>query len=168
MSLVRREQKVAFYGVPTTSGSSTTTTYTRMQKFTSLSTSKGAKEYSRQYVDEAFETSSVVGYSPSIGYEFDLHTGNTVHQDIVSISDEEKLGDDAVREIIVVDKTTAGSSSGSFKASKRSFTVVPSSEGDSTDAYTYSGDFKCAGEIVKGEATSSDGWQTVTFTADSD
>ncbi len=166
MSLVRREQKVAFYGVPASGGG--TVTNTRMTKFTSLSTNKNAKEYSRQYVDESFETSDIVGYSPSIGYEFDLHSGNTVHEDIVDISDNERLGDAALRDIIVVDMTRDGDSSGSKLATKRRFSVVPSSEGGSTDAYTYSGDFKCAGEIIKGEATSSDGWQTVTFTEESD
>lgn len=164
--LVRRNQKVAFYGVPSSSGD--TATNTRMTKFTGLSTSKNAKEYSRQYVDEAFETSDVVGYSPSISYEFDLHEGNAVHEDIVSISDNEKLGSEAIRDIIVVDMTTAGTASNSQKAIKRAFSVIPGSEGDDDNAYTYSGDFKCAGEIISGEATSADGWKTITFTADED
>lgn len=168
MSLVRRNQKIAFYAVPTVSGDTITYTNTRMTKFTSLSTSKNAKEYTRQYVDEAFETSDVVGYSPTIGFEFDLHSGNTVHEDIVDIADNEKIADDALRDIIVVDMTASGTASGSYKARKRKFAVIPSGEGDSVDAYTYSGDFKCAGVILAGEVTTLDDWQTVTFTADSD
>ena len=46
--LVLRTGKVAFYHVPGQS------VYTRMEGFTSLSTSKNPTEYERQYVDEDF------------------------------------------------------------------------------------------------------------------
>ena len=59
-TLVPRSQKVLFYGVPAASGD--TTTYHRMKGFTDVSTSKNAKEYTRQYVDELFEQTDVTGY----------------------------------------------------------------------------------------------------------
>lgn len=63
MGIVQRHKKVAFYGVPTTSNGTTTIVYTRMPKFTQLTTNKNPIEYSRQYVDEPFQESDVVGYS---------------------------------------------------------------------------------------------------------
>lgn len=158
--LVKRSQKVAFYGVPGTSS----TTYHRMTGFTELSKSANPKEYSRQYVDEDYERSDVVGYSPEYSYGFDLFEDSAVHADIAAIADEEKVGADAIRDIVVVDMTGEGGTSGSFAAVKRGFAVIPDSEGDSTDAYTYSGSLKANGSRIVGTATSTDGWQTVTFT----
>lgn len=154
MGIVARHQKLAFYGVPATG--SGTTTYHRMTGFTTFSMNKNAKEYNRQYVDEPFSEADVVGFSPAVSYAFDQHTTSTVHTDIVSITNDEKIGDDAVRSIILVD-TVSGD------AIKRDYAVIPSSEGDNTNAYTYSGDFKCKGNKIKGTATSADDWQTVTF-----
>ena len=156
-NLMKRSDKVAFYGIKAAEGD--TYTYHRMQGFTDISTSKNPIEYSRQYVDEEFEQSDVVGYSPSIAYGFDQFTGNAVHEDIVRISDDELLGTEAVRPIVMVDMSKTEDN-----AVKRDFAVIPDSEGDSTDAYTYSGNLKVKGDKIKGTATSADGWQTITFT----
>ncbi len=155
MSLVARHKKLSFYGVP--SGTDGTITFHRMTKFTTFSQSKNPKEYSRQYVDEPHTQSDVVGFSPSISYAFDRHSENVVHKDMIAIADDELLGDDAVRTLLLVDTVTG-------EAIQRDYAVLPNSEGDSLDAYTYSGDFKCKGDKVKGTATSSDDWKTVTFT----
>lgn len=157
--LVKRSQKVAFYGVPGESA----TTYHRMTGFTEFAKSANPKEYNRQYIDEEHERVDIVGYSPEYSYAFDLFTDNAVHADIVSITDSEATGTDAVREIIIVDLSKAGTSQGSFAAVKREFSVIPDAEGNSTDAYTYSGDLKVVGEKIKGTATSADGWKTLTF-----
>lgn len=157
-TLVKRSDKVAFYGIKAAEGD--TYTYHRMQGFTDMSTSKNPIEYSRQYVDEDFEQADVVGYSPSIAYGFDQFAGNAVHEDIAKISDDELLGTDAIRPIILVDLTKASG----VNAVKRDFAVIPDSEGDSTDAYTYSGNLKVKGDKIKGTATSADGWKTITFT----
>ena len=50
-------------------------------------------------------------------------------------------------------------------ARKRTWSVIPDTEGDGTDALIYKGSFKAAGEITKGTATTTDGWKTCTFTA---
>lgn len=99
----------------------------------------------------------MVGYSPSISYAFDRHTDKEVQTDIIRISDEELIGSDAVRNIVVVDIETG-------EAVKRAYAVIPSTEGDNINVYTYSGNFKCKGELVMGTAESSDNWQTCTFT----
>lgn len=155
--LVARHKKVAFYGVPNNSGG---TTFHRMPKFTQINQSKNPITYDRQYVDEPFQQSDVVGYSPSIAYAFDYHRNCPVQEDIIKITDSELIGDEAVREIIVVDIETG-------TASKRPYSVIPNTEGDNINVYTYSGDFKCKGEKIAGTASSSDNWQTITFTEDS-
>lgn len=141
-TLVKRADKLAFYGVP--GEGEGTVTYYRMKGFTEISISKNSKEYTRQYVDEAFEETDVTGYSPSVSYAFDMYKEQTPQSDIVKITDDELTGDDAIREIIFVDLTSKDSN-GKYLAKKRSFAVIPDSEGGSTDAYTYSGSFKAKG-----------------------
>lgn len=141
-TLVKRADKLAFYGVP--GEGSGTATYYRMKGFTEISVSKNSKEYTRQYVDEAFEETDVTGYSPSVSYAFDRYKEQTPQSDIVKITDDELTGDDAIREIVFVDMTSK-ESGGNYLAKKRSFAVIPDSEGGSTDAYTYSGSFKAKG-----------------------
>lgn len=158
--IFKRCDKLAFYGVKSENGE---VTYKRMTGFTEITTSKEPKEYKRQYVDEEFETSDVVGYSPSISYNFDRFSGNDVHEDIVKITDEELLGKDAVRTIIVVDLKSADEND-ECDAICRDFSVIPDSEGGSTDAYTYSGSFKANGPKKKGKAVSDDEFETITFT----
>lgn len=159
--LVQRANKVAFYGVP---GSGSDVTYSRMQGFTELSQSKNAMEYSRQYVDELFEQTDVVGYSPSISYNFDEYTDNAVQEDIVSITDREVVGSDAVRKILLVDMTNREAAADSCPAIMREFAVIPDGEGDSMEAYTYSGTFRAKGALVYGNATVSADGTTATFT----
>lgn len=164
--LTSRAKIVAFYGIKSGEGDSATTTYHRMQGFTSLSTSKNPKEYTRQYVDEEFEQTDVVGYSPSIAYTFDRYDGNAVHEDIARITNGELTGNAALVDILVVD-TTDTLSGGGCSAVKRTYAVIPDSEGDSMDAYTYSGSFKVKGDKVNGSATLDSDGMTATFTESS-
>ena len=172
-NLVKRADKKAFWGIPA-SGGSGTPTFTRMKGFTELSGSKNPTEYSRQYVDEIFESTDVTGYSPSWSFAFDDYTEDAVLEDIVEILDNEKTGTDAQRELVFVDFTRTGTGSG-FKAVRQTFSVIGDAEGDSTDAYTYSGNLRVVGLKEFGTATiatpasgTSDNVQTVTFTAESD
>lgn len=147
-TLKKRSDKVAFLEV--------NEVFTRMEGFTTFSQSKNPTEYSRRYVDQDFENTDVTGYSPQIGFGFDQYEGNDVHDLIVDILDNEKLGNDAIVTICVVDVTDG-------TAIKREWTVVGDSEGDSMDAYTYSGNFRVKGEKVFGTATSEDNWATCIF-----
>ncbi len=156
--IVKRSDKVAFFGVVNDGN----VTYHRMKGFTDISVSRNPKEYSRQYVDEEFERTDVVGYATTMSYGFDQHVGDAVHDDIVSIHDGELIGTDAVRSIIIVDFTKEATG-GKYVARKREFSVIPDGEGNSMDAYTYSGTLKTAGDTVVGMATSSDSWETCTF-----
>ncbi|MDE5936304.1 MAG: hypothetical protein K2G83_02735, partial [Ruminococcus sp.] len=149
--LVTRPKKLAFYQTPDG-------IYRRMEGFTDLSYSQNPKEYSRQYIDEEFERTDIVGYAPSISYSFDRYAGNEVLEDIVKITENELIGDQMKRKIVTVDLT--GSSYNNAKM--REYSVIPDSTGDSTDCLTYSGNFKTKGVLTDCIATSSDDWQTIT------
>ncbi len=155
MMFAKRSSKVAFLQAENK--------FYRMKGFTSLSTNKNAGEYTRQYVDEDFETTDVVRISTSMDFNFDYMPSNPVHEKLVEIIDGEKIGDDAVVSILIVDFSQAGTTAGSYVAVKRDFAVIPGTEGDSLDAYTYSGTFRVKGPRIEGEATSTDDWQTCTF-----
>lgn len=154
--ILKRSDKLAFYGVGNT--------YMRMRGFTEFSVSKNPTEYSRKYVDESAERNDVVGYNPSISFAFDRFSEDDVHKDMVAIADNELVGADAVKSIIIVDTTDV--TNGKCAAQKRDFAIIPDSEGSDADTYTYSGSMKANGAIVKGSAETDDGWQTITFTAE--
>lgn len=169
--LVLRYNKVAFMGVPASGGS--TVTYTRMHGFTSMSLSRSAQTYDRKYIDRKSNDVDTIGYSPSMSFGFDELRNDAVCTDLAAIIDNEKVGPDAVRSIVVVDFTKTAAD-GKYKAYERKWSVVPDSEGDGTDAYTYSGSFNSKSEIVWGTATiatpsggDNETAETITFTADS-
>ena len=156
--MIKRCEKLAFMKVGSDS------VYTRMTGFTELSVSKNPKEYSRKYIDEDMERSAVVGYSPSMTYKLDLDPSDSVHEVFANIADHELTGNDAVKSVAIVDISSLDSS-GKAKAIVRDFTIIPSSEGDDSDTYTAGGSMKAAGEITFAMATTTDEWQTITFTA---
>ena len=157
--ITKRSDKIAFF--KTGSG----TNFSRMRGFTEFSMNKNPIEYSRRYVDEQTERNDVVAYAPSISYSFDKFSGDSVHADLVSIADNESVGGDAVRYIVIVDMSTQGAQKAAYK---REWTVIPDSEGDDENTYTYSGTLKANGDIVLGTATTTDDWQTCTFTEDNE
>lgn len=159
--LVKRSDKVSFLGC--LAGGSEA--FKRMRGFTTMSGSKNAMEYTRHYVDEEFETTDVTGYSPSIEFAFDQYTDDDVHEEMVTILDGEKTGSDARRNIVTIDFSQPGETSGTYKATKREYSIIGDADGDSLDAYTYSGTFRATGEKVVGTATISDNGATATFTA---
>lgn len=156
--LVKRSDKVAFLNV----GTSENKNFQRMRKFTEISTSKNPTEYSRRYVDEDAETTDITGYGEEKSYAFDQYSNNSVHEKIAKITDDELTGDDATVETLVVDKTKPVTSGG-YEARLRKYAVVPNSDGDSTDAYTYSGSLKAKGTFEKVTATISDDGKTATI-----
>ena len=136
-----------------------------MRGFTTLSGSKNSIEYSRQYVDEEFETTDVVGFSPSMDFGFDQYTDDAVHEEMVEILDNEYTGTEARRNIVTVDFSQPVQGGG-YKAVKREYAIIGDSEGDSMDAYTYSGTFKSTGKRITGTATLNSDNSVATFTED--
>lgn len=142
----KRSEKLAFLEVKTDS----TSKYVRLEGFTTQTFNANASEYSRQYVDEDTERTDVKSYAESINYAFDQYVGQEALEEIVKITENELTGFDAVRKIIVADMATLTGSGDkvptySAEATVRSYTIVPSSNGDTTDCMTYSGDFKSRG-----------------------
>lgn len=156
--LVKRSEKLAFMEIIGTDGKST---FERMEGFTDMSFSKNAKEYSRGYVDEDTDRTDVTGYAESISYTLDRYSGQPAAEEIVKITEDELTGSDAVRRIVVVDMTTATSTTASARI--RPYTVVPDSNGGSRDCMTYSGNLKSNGEKEDITVTTADDWQTVTI-----
>ena len=156
--LVKRSDKVSFLGCLKDSNE----TFNRMRGFTTLSGSKNPTEYSRRYVDEEFETTDVTGYSPSLDFGFDQYIGDPVHEEMVGILDGEKLGTEARRNIVTVDFSQEAGE-GSYKAVKREYAIIGDAEGDSMDAYTYSGTFKATGKRIVGTATVDETGAVATF-----
>lgn len=158
--IVRRSQRVAFMNVDATGEAPK---YERMTGFTTFTSAKNPKEYNRQYVDEDAERGDVVGYAPSIDYSFDRHTNTPVHDHIAKIQDGELLGSDTHVEIIVVDLFTKDESD-VCEATKRTYSIIPNSDGDGTEALIYSGSMKSVSGITKGTAVVSEDGMTATFT----
>lgn len=156
--LVNRAQRLSFMNVGDSDAA-----FSRMTKFTALTSSKNPKEYARQYVDGLTEISDVMGYAPAVEYTFDLHTNTPVHQKIAEVTDDELTGDDTYVDIVTVDVYTQDAE-GRAIARKRKYAIVPDADGDGTDAMVYSGSFKAVSELTKGYATTEDNWQTLTFT----
>ena len=154
--LVGRHKRLSFAKVEET--------YHRMTKFTSLSDSKSAIEYSRQYVDMATESTDVVGYAASIGYSYDRHTDTPVHEFMSKVADDEMMGEDAHIDIVTVDlfKPVADNEN-ECEARLRTYAIIPDGSGDGTDALIYTGNLKAVSVIEKGVATTTDGWKTITF-----
>lgn len=154
--IVARHKILAFYGVPDKSG---TVKFHKMEKFTQFSHSKNPIEYSRQYVDEPFQQTDVVGFSPSYDYAFDKHKNLEVQNDIIKITDGELIGNDAVKTLIIVD--TSDTSAPAFR---RDYAVIPNTEGDNINIYTYSGSLKARGEKSEVTVSTTDEYQTITVT----
>lgn len=140
--------------------------YYRMKGFTDLPTSKETEEYSRKYVDEKSERTSVTGMTSSTDFTLDRYSENPVHNRIQEVFDKELLADAATNNIVTVDFSKK-LADGKFYAIKRNHTIVPDSAGDGTDAYQYSGSFKANGSPIEGYAELGEGdtdWLTIKFT----
>lgn len=141
LKLKKRSEKLAFLEVKL---DGKTSGYCRLEGFTSQTHNANATEYGRRYVDEDTERTDVTGYSESINYSFDHYLHQPALEEIVKITENELIGTDAVRNILIVDMTS-NTGEGQYTAMLRPYAIVPSSNGDTTDCMTYSGDFKSRG-----------------------
>lgn len=158
--LVQRSKRVAFMDTDETGSSPK---FERMTKFTTLPNAKNPKEYTRHYVDEDAECSDVVGYAPSISYSFDRYTNTPVHEKICKIHDGELLGNDTHVDIVVIDLFAADKQN-RCPARKRTYAVIPDTDGDGTDALIYTGTFKSVSGLEEGYATIEEDGKTVSYT----
>lgn len=124
------------------------TIFHRMKGFTDAGKSMNPSTYDRRYVDEKTERSDVVAYATEIAYGYDRMYGNAVHDVISKVHDDEIVGFN----IPIVTVNFNEPVEGGYKAKMRVWSVQPDSDGDSTDAYTYSGAFKANSSIITGIA----------------
>lgn len=86
----------------------------------------------------------------------------------MKITENELTGFDAVRKIVTVDMSTVkgekGKTSFAGTATVRSYAIVLSSNGDTTDCMTYSGDFKSRGAKAACTVLLDNDFQTLTIT----
>lgn len=141
LKLKKRSEKLAFMEVKL---GDKATGYCRLEGFTTQTFNANSEEYERQYVDEDTKRTDVKAYSESVNYNFDYYLHHPALEEIVKITENELTGTDAVRNILTVDMTS-NTSNGQYEATLRAYAIVPSSNGDSTDCMTYSGDFKSRG-----------------------
>lgn len=165
--LVARARKVSYMNTGTVSAP----TWTRMRGYTNLSKAKEAIEYSRQYVDEYFETTDTVGMSESVEFEFDQYTSDKTHAKVAKIFEEELVGDDANVQILTVDYSamltaSADSLPNEYPGIVRTYAVIPDGEGDGTESYKFTGSFKAKTAVTKVKVTAAahDKSETVTTT----
>ena len=139
------------------------TTFQRMKGFTDNGKSMNSTTYDRRYVDEKTERSDVIAYATAIAYAFDRMVGNAVHDLLAKITDDELVG----QFVPIVTVNFNEPVDGGYKAKFRLWSVAPDSSGDSTDAYTYGGEFKAKGSMIEGVATVLEGndVDTTTITA---
>ena len=160
--IVGRHQRVAFMNVSTGEEAAN---YQRMTGFTQMINSKNPKEYSRQYVDRESEDTDVVGYSPAVSYSFDRHTNTPVHERIAKVHDGELTGSDALVDVVIVDFFATSGAEGTYVARKRTYAIIPDTDGDGTDALIYTGSLKSKSDIEEGTATVSEDGKTATYAA---
>ena len=77
-----------------------------------------------------------------------------VHEKVAKVHDDELVGETV--EILTVNMLTK-------EARLRSYDINPDTDGDSTDAYTYSGNFHAIGKFTKGTAEVAANGLTATF-----
>jgi hypothetical protein len=153
----QRSDKVAYMGLTLNA-----TTFKRMIGFTSMGNTLNTKTYSRQYVDESTEREDVTGYAKKIAYGFDRFSNNDVHEFVANVHDLEQRGIKVP--IVIVDFNKPDTTSGTYYAIKKVYSIIPDGDGDGTDAYQYSGNFSSAGTLVEGLATVSADGKTCSFT----
>ena len=135
--------------------------FKRMQGFTDGSKSSNITTYNRRYIDEKIQRSDPTGTATSIAYAFDRIVDNDIHEKLATIQDDEILTEKV--KILSVDFNKKVGNA--YEARLRTFSVIPDTDGDGTDAYTYSGTFNAASEIQKGTATVTADGMEATFTA---
>lgn len=147
MSIVKRADRQHYLNT----GTASTPVWSQIgEGFTEFKESKNAVSYQRRYIHETTKRTDVTGYAPVIDYELEIYSDNPVIEKIRTITDHELVGDDAKVDIISVDLFDAASQTGTYNATRRSYSVIPDECGEGTDALCYTGTMKAVGDIIIG------------------
>ena len=155
--IMKRNDKLMYYGI----GKGSEKVYLKMSEFTRLVTDKNPLETKTLF--SCFRWWRKVRYMPYIGYSFERHLENPVHNDIAKICDKEFTGAASVRSIVTVDFTHPLGKGESYAAHIRKFAVVGGREAEGVELYEYTGTMRAIGKVICGTAHSIDGWETCIF-----
>jgi len=136
--------------------------YLRMKGFTSAEDSTNVETDETKYVDQKNKRKRTTGYASEKSYEADRIVGNKIHERLAQVQELEET--DVNLPVVTVDFNKESTTKGTFYARRRLYSVIPDSAGGDENKYTISGTLGANGEIEEGEATSTDGWKTCTFT----
>lgn len=160
LKFYKRSDVVNFMGL-----TADATEYSRMKGFTSVPDNTNVETDETKYVDEKNKRKRTIGYATEKSYEANRIIGDKIHDLLAEVQELEKT--DVNVPIVTVDFNKEETTTGTYKARRRLYSVIPDSAGDDENKYTISGTFGANGEIEEGVATSTDNWKTCTFTANS-
>ena len=118
--------------------------------FTEFAETKNATSYQRRYIHEATKRTDVTGYAPVIDYEFEVYKGSPVIERLRGITDSESLGDAAQVEFLTVDLFDETETAGVYKATRRTYSVIPDECGSGVDTLIYTGTLKAVSAPAAG------------------
>lgn len=140
-----------YFGVPTTSGNTTTITYYLGGVITSLTESANPTESEKQYIHQKSAVTSVTGFKNEFPITMDMVKGDEVFDDFYSLFYERKTGNDLKRDHIIVElwEPISGSEN-TYKARKINQTVeITEANGDAGAQKQITGSLK-GGDFVYG------------------
>ena len=119
--------------------------------FTDVTTSFNAQEYSTKYISDITERSYLTGYAPEASFTVDIWSHNPAIERILEVIRQEKLGTDAVCELLYVDAYEwDGVPPNEAPARKRKWSIIPGDMGSGVEALTASGSFRAASDTEFG------------------
>lgn len=131
--------------------------------FTELTESFGAQTSSKRYINQASATQSITGYEWSASFTADQIKDEKAVEFILSIAEEEKLGEDTETNFLIIDLDKP-SADGGFRARKRTVAISVDSTEDNDGELGYSGSFLGMSDVVVGTAKIAEETGEVTFT----
>ncbi len=104
----------------------------------------------RRYIHEPVKRTDVTGYAPVVDYAFEVYTDSPAIEKLRQIADRELTGCDAWVELCTVDLFDETAVSGVCRATVRTYSVIPDTCGEGTDALTYTGTLRAVSAPVQG------------------
>lgn len=125
--------------------------------FTEFTETKYTIRYQRRFFHESVTRTDVTGYAPVVEYAFEVYTGGPVIDRLRDIADRERTGSAAQVEICTADLFDEADIPGRYRASVRTWSVIPDKSGQGTDTLLYTGTLRAVSAPVTGTFAVSDG-----------
>ena len=122
--------------------------FEKLEGFSELGFESGAQSYVRKYFSAREKAVDIAESLPVIKYKFDRLKNNAVHQEIVKITDDRLVGEDAVKCFVFVD--FSDESEGMYSATKQCFAVKGIKRDSGQGYFEYSGNLIAKKDVEKG------------------